>query len=383
MRNSVTKTAKYIFNGCILILATSLVIGAILGQPLGLAFVETGSMQPTLEPGDGFVAVPTQLTGQIEQGDVVTFRAKELHQGELTTHRVVGETTSGYITRGDYNPVTDQDAGEPPVERSQIVAVALQIRGQVVVIPNLESIVTESQGVLSKVAGVIGLDSEPGQLATVLFVILMSILLLDEILEESDQQRVRERTRARSAGVDTTKILSVGIILVVIIATLSMALTSGATTIAYDSVSATETTSGGIPAGSEQEVPIKLSNAGLMPMIVFVETSDGAAATSDSLVLSPRSESTVNISVTAPTEPGQYEQRITQYRYLGILPVSVLRTLQSFHPWVAIFAVNSVISIVLYLLGRLLLGNGRLRIRPGRKKPVGHTVVRAVRDFYK
>jgi len=49
----------------------SLVVGQFLGQPVLLSFVETGSMQPTLDPGDGFVAIPAPIAGGIGVGDVV------------------------------------------------------------------------------------------------------------------------------------------------------------------------------------------------------------------------------------------------------------------------------------------------------------------------
>ncbi len=107
-------------------LVIAMIAGQLLGQPAVVGYVETGSMSPTLEPGDGFVAVPAALAGPIEEGDVVTFRAEQLHGGGLTTHRVVGETERGYVTRGDANPFTDQDGVEPPVKDDQIVAVAWQ-----------------------------------------------------------------------------------------------------------------------------------------------------------------------------------------------------------------------------------------------------------------
>jgi signal peptidase len=81
-------------------------------------------MEPTLEPGDGFVAVPAELAGPIDDGDVIVFEAETIQGGGLTTHRVVDETDRGFITRGDANPFTDQDDSEPPVKRAQVVAKA-------------------------------------------------------------------------------------------------------------------------------------------------------------------------------------------------------------------------------------------------------------------
>jgi signal peptidase len=71
-------------------------------------------MEPTLNAGGGFVAVPAAVAGLIEAGDVIVYEAEETQGGGLTTHRVVGETDRGFI-RGGPNPLTDQDSDEPPV----------------------------------------------------------------------------------------------------------------------------------------------------------------------------------------------------------------------------------------------------------------------------
>jgi signal peptidase len=47
----------------LVILVFSLVLGVVLGQPVLLSYVETGSMEPTLNPGDRFVAVTTADAG--------------------------------------------------------------------------------------------------------------------------------------------------------------------------------------------------------------------------------------------------------------------------------------------------------------------------------
>lgn len=41
--------------------------GQVLGYPILLGFIETGSISPTLEPGDGLVAVPTAINGNVER----------------------------------------------------------------------------------------------------------------------------------------------------------------------------------------------------------------------------------------------------------------------------------------------------------------------------
>ena len=159
--SSISKTSVEIVA---LLAVVLLVAGSVLGQPILIGFVETGSMEPTLAPGDGFVPIPSAVAGDIEEGDVVVFRAKRLHGGGLTTHRVVGETESGYITQGDANPSTDQAADEPPVKDAQITAVALQINGQVVDLPHVGAVVLGVRGLAASVGtmltNVLGLERD-------------------------------------------------------------------------------------------------------------------------------------------------------------------------------------------------------------------------------
>lgn len=99
------------------LVVASLIVGQYLGQPILLSYVETGSMQPVLNPGDGFVAIPTPIAGGIGVGDVVTFDAQEIEGGGLTTHRVVEETERGYITRGTTTRSRIRTAASPSSRR--------------------------------------------------------------------------------------------------------------------------------------------------------------------------------------------------------------------------------------------------------------------------
>ena len=140
----------------LVILVVSMVAGQVLGQPILLSFVTTDSMEPTIDPGEGFVAVPSFLTDEPEAGDVVVFQARELHDGGLTTHRVVERTENGYVTKGDGNPFTDQDGPEPPVTRGQVVAEALQVNGNVITIPFVGSTILAIRSIVAVPLSVFG-----------------------------------------------------------------------------------------------------------------------------------------------------------------------------------------------------------------------------------
>jgi signal peptidase len=366
----------------VVLLVVGVVVGQFVGTPVGLAFVETDSMSPTLEPGDGFVAVPTRVAGEIDEGDVVTFRARE-EGNRLTTHRVVAVTDEGYVTRGDANPFTDQQGGEPPVTRDRVAAVALSVDGSVVVVPGVGEAVEASQGVFASLADSLGLDAGPRQLATVLLAALGAAFVLDELLGGEEEGQGTDRIRERAAGHDATRLLVGGVVLVVVVATLSMALSSGATVIQYESVGQTAGVTGGVPAGESREVSVTLVNGGFAPAVAVLAAPGDAPLSRDVVALGPRESTSVTVTVTAPAEPGVYEQRVVQHRYVGVLPVSVLRSLHAVHPWLAVVAVDGVLAFALFGVGRALLGRGRLRLGRERTLPVGLSVRRAVRRLYR
>ncbi|WP_318567687.1 S26 family signal peptidase [Salinigranum marinum] len=81
IRRTLVRTVELL----VVVVVLALLAGQFLGQPVLLAFVETASMSPTLEPGDSFVAIPAQLASPAEQGDVVTFPTREIQGSGLTT----------------------------------------------------------------------------------------------------------------------------------------------------------------------------------------------------------------------------------------------------------------------------------------------------------
>ncbi|MFC6990802.1 signal peptidase I [Haladaptatus sp. GCM10025707] len=100
--------------------------------PVQVTYVYSGSMEPAIATGDGFVVVPPTA---VERGDIVVYEATR--EDELVTHRVVSETAAGFVTKGDANHATDQERGEPPVQRDAIVGEVLTVDGAPLVVPRL------------------------------------------------------------------------------------------------------------------------------------------------------------------------------------------------------------------------------------------------------
>jgi len=346
--------------------AVLLVVGNILGQPVLLGFVETGSMSPTLEPNDGYISVPNGLT-TVEEGDVVVFRAEEIQGGGLTTHRVVGQTGQGYITKGDANAITDQSAGEPPVPDHRIVAEVVQVDGQVVVVPALGTVITASRdaatGFQRTVAGLFGtgLVLGPSGLLALLAAAAFGYLAVDEI--RGSDGRERDRSRTRSRGLNPRLLVAACALLLAVGLWLPMALPAGTTETTVVSASFESEQPNVIENGGTRTRTQTFANPGLVPTVVYLEPGDGVTVDDDVIVLPPRSQTGVSVTISAPAETGSYGRYLTSHRYVSVLPPSALVRLQETHPWLPVGVVIAVVVVPFYAVGRRLVGNGRFRRR--------------------
>jgi signal peptidase len=352
----------------LVLVVISLLAGQFLGQPVLLSYVETGSMAPTMEPGDGFVAMPAAVAGPVEEGDVITFRAEEIQGGGLTTHRVVGETERGYITRGDANPFTDQDGDEPPVKEAQIVAKALQVGGTVVVIPNFGTVVVGVQGVIAGtqrwVAATLGTRSLLGPQGLTYLLLAGSMLayVLDVVLGDGRTER-RERSRSRDDGVSTRFVMVALALLVVSTATAAMVVPAGTQEFGVVSAEFDSEQPTTIRQGESSTLPYAVPNAGLVPVHVYFDSSDGIAVDSEHVYVGSRGEERVDLTLTAPPETGYYRYFLTEYRYLAILPEPVVDALYRVHPWLPIVVIDALLGGAMYLVGMTVVGTGRVRSR--------------------
>jgi len=376
----------------ILVLAVVVVLvlaaGQVLGQPVGLSYVETGSMSPMIDAGDGFIAVPTAVDSSIQTGDVITFRAEQLNNGGLTTHRVVDQTDRGYITRGDANPFTDQDGGEPPVKQPQIVAKALQINGEVVVIPHLGTIIEGVQSVLELVqrqlASVFGTSSLLGAqgLAYLFFGLTLIWYAVGEWRERNTKHS--EQNRSRDLGTNTRLVVGIFAGLLVLSATAAMVGPAGTQEYGIVSAEFESDRSTVIPQGESKTVPYPVDNGGFIPIVTYLEpASDGVEITPHESRVQPRSVVNASLTLQAPLETGYYRRFVVEHRYLTLLPTPLIRSLYGLHPWAPIVAIDALIGIPFYLFGIKLVGTGRIRNRAkGRELPFTTRLRRLVNSLY-
>jgi signal peptidase len=354
----------YVLSGLFGLLVLAFVLGQVLGQPMLVTYVTTGSMSPTIDPGDGFVVVPPELAGEPEVGDIVVFEAERLHGGGLTTHRIVEETDRGYVTRGDANPFTDQSGGEPPVQREQIVGVAATFGNSPIVIPHLGTPIILAGDAIERLGtGTVSLlGGGVRNLAYLLFGIGILAYGLS-VLSESDGRQRPTRRRPRGRVFNATKLVVVLTILVMAVTTAGMAVASG--THAFPVVSADTDAPGHrvIETGTTETTTYTVENRGFTPVSVFARTSEGATLQPTAFRLGPGETAEGSLSLTAPPETGYYRRFVTEHWYPGILPHGTIRALYRVHPWLPVVVIDLLVGAGFAGAAMGLVGLGRQRIR--------------------
>lgn len=361
---------EFVVAAMLAVVLLSLVLGHVLGYPVLLAYVESGSMEPTLNTGDGFIAVPTTLTGAVEPGDVVVFQAEALHGGEITTHRIVEERPNGYVTQGDANPFPDQSLGEPLVTDGQIKATALTVDGTVVRIPHLGTVtgavgstIDRLERAVAQLLGVPRLGQQ--QLAYILFgsgLVAFAVTVFGS--ETVGRERSRDRARSRSDILNTRYILVGSILVLCTGATLGMVAPAGTETFGIVSSEGNSSNPTIIPVGGTDSYESQLYNGGFVPTVSYFEPrSDGIEIEPERIGLGARESANATVTLHAPDETGYYLRSMTEYRYFAILPPSMLDSLYRIHPWTPYLLINGLFATALLVVWVGFQGPDKVRIR--------------------
>jgi len=319
------------------VVVVALIAGQLLGQPLLLSYVTSGSMEPTIDAGDGFVAIPPELAGEIGEGDVVVFEAEEVQGGGLTTHRIVEETGQGFVTRGDANPFTDQDGGEPPVQEPEIAAVAWQPGGEVVTIPALGTLVTGIQSVLGAIQWQLAqLFGNRAFLGTqgIAYLLFGGSILLYGALVWLDDGTQRERSHSRASGLSSRRLMLGLTLLLVAGATAAMVVPAGVQQFGIVSAEFDSEAPDVIRQGTDESIRYEVGNSGVVPTVVLLEpASENIAAEPSQMRVPGRASGNATLTISAPPETGHYRVFLEERRYLALLPTGAIESLYAIHPW--------------------------------------------------
>lgn len=83
--------------------------------PISLFQIQSGSMMPEIEVGEIVVLWKNE---QYEEKDIITYQVDNSY---FVTHRIIEKTKEGYITKGDFNNIEDEQ-----------IVVENQIQGKVI-----------------------------------------------------------------------------------------------------------------------------------------------------------------------------------------------------------------------------------------------------------
>lgn len=344
------------------------VLTQVFGFPTPVSYVETDSMAPTINPGDGFIGVPAPVAGEPEAGDIVTFRAQTIGGGGLTTHRIQEVTDEGYITRGDNNPFTDQDSGEPIVTDAQIEMVVLQFGDRPVVIPGLGIVAQLIQGLLGAVGGLLGLGDSGGANSGLLLGLgglVLVILTVGYDKVTSDNTRLPTRNTSRREGVVDSKLILLAILIALSLPVLSMmSIPSGTDQALIVSTASPSDDPTRIVAGESSDIEIEIENNQFVPkLVVLTPQSEGVAFSDRAIGVSHGQTVETTLTLTAPEETGPHTLARSEHHYIHVLPTAVIVALHNIHPAVAMLAITGVVLSPIAILFYLIVGFRPIAIR--------------------
>ena len=331
-----------------------------------ISYVQTDSMEPTLSPGDGFVGIPAPIAGEISEGDVVTFDAQVVGGG-LTTHRIQAVTDDGYITKGDGNPFTDQSAGEPVVQESQIEMVALQFNGNLVVIPGIGIVTAALQNGFSTIAEILGAGGAgvSGVAIGVAGLVLVLLTMGYDVIR-SDTSRIPTRSPSRRDGVVDSKLILLAILIALSLPLMSMmTIPSGTEEAVIVSVGApNEDDPSRIEAGSFSESSYTMENNQFLPKVVILGgVTDGVSFGEDVHAISHGGVAETTLRLEAPESTGRHIHVRSEHHYIHVLPTSVIAALHNIHPLVAMLTITGVMLSPIVVLFYFLVGFRPIALR--------------------
>jgi signal peptidase len=313
-------------------------------------------MEPRIDTNDGFVAIPAVISGDPNPGDVIVYETAE---GELVTHRIVDETAEGYVTRGDANPVTDQDRGDELVTETRIVAKALQFDGHVLTIPwlglisiKLTAVLAATQRWLTNITG-IHIQGNSG-VATAVFVVSF-VGYLFELVRDKYRSPSDTQDRPDDTDVEPHRLVVACTLFVVICVSAAMLVPGGAKSMTL--VSTQPAPEGDLIAepGGSTEATYRIANSGYTPIVTYLESGEGVDLSREVVVISARNSTAVQATLEAPNETGHFGRTIRERRYLYVLPRSLLGRLYDANPWLPFGVIVSLIGGVIYAFARVMV----------------------------
>lgn len=322
--------------GAILVLALAAMVVAGPAAPVQLSYATSDSMAPAISEGDLYFVI--KGSSDISTGEVITFYS--ISRSDYVTHRVVEQTEDGYITKGDANPSTDQEAGNPVVREETVVGEVLTFGGGPLTIPHIGPAIMAIQS------------------NRYFLIALVGALVIGDIIRERWFQGIPERDVVRVHEVVRPMLIMAAVACFVLII-----LGSSTHSLTYV---ATGSGSGGAATIDVGEPAIRTFDVDVdrLPFTTAVVDVEGVT-----VLDRVRDGSTAEMTVRVPPQPeiGPYRAQVHVRAYPATLPTPALRWLTDVHWFAAI--VGSMVPIFGPILAVYLLfmdGRDPVRVRDSR-----------------
>ncbi|HLO04917.1 MAG TPA: signal peptidase I [Symbiobacteriaceae bacterium] len=327
--------------------SVAILLGGLLGRPVLVAAVPTTSMVPVLRPGDLIPVLPDWGAAP-EIGQIIVFKTSQ--DPSWIVHRVIdGDSTKGYVTKGDANPVPDQHR----VFIKDIAGFVPTVGGRALHVPGLGSLslgrTPLGHPLFAGVALVVGV-----------------FLLVNDI--GSELFRVRWRRRLRRWGSkkresnDALFIYGILAVLVFVSTFITTHSLSTEQTVRFSVVRSKSTNvqdSRLTIFGAPSSEAVTLDNPSYLPVIVGLGSNDPDIVWEPSWVfIGPKSK--MSVQLTRKNQVlGEHTAKLRQAIYLPVLPTSLIRMLASIS-WSLPLYVIALIPVLLVLGASLFDRRARL-----------------------
>lgn len=318
--------------------AVAVLVVVQLTMPVSVGYATSGSMAPTIQEGDAYLVLHT---GDVEQGDVVTFYSPE--RGDYVTHRVVGVTDAGFVTKGDANAETDQAVGIPPVPPSAVVGEVFSPLGEPLTVPRVGPILADVQTY------------------SLLLVGLIALVLSYDLLGSDGRSRAQSRDVLHVGDVVSVLLLTSFLACFVVVGA------SGSGQVATQVVTAEETGAGHtVQVGEPATRTVSIERQTLPFTTLYVDV-DGAA-----VVDRTGGGRTLEMTLRVPPRDriGLHRVHLRTYAYPRTLPYGVVAGLHDVH-WTLATAGTLAPVFLPLTVGYLLFFDGRVPIRRVPSHPDG------------
>lgn len=257
---------------------------------------------------------------------------------ELISHRVIGEGKTGFITKGDNSPVTDQAAGEPELTYDRIV-------GKVVTVNHVPLILPGFGNIIMKVNKIIG--TQDRFIGGFLIASGITLALWDSWFPHKYKRKTRRRWRLR----DLYRLLAIAVVGIVVFGVL---IGSRVHQVSYMVSESPGTVGNHVHMNKPDQIDMLIKNCSLIPVWQFASGIAPFVISENLQIIAPRSETKITIEVPPQQEVGWKNGYIRIYHYPLVMPGFFLKVLHRTSQNLALVAVALSFSFLLWLFFNLL-----------------------------